>query len=47
MLKPTHIQLVTKMSEGSAVFGSPSQALVQPPSPSARIATFTGPQSML
>ena len=47
MLKPTHIQLVTKISEGSAVLGSPSHGRVHSPSPRARIATFTGPQSLL
>src|SRR5262245_66525840 len=30
MLKRTHIQLVTKMSDGSVVLGSLSQALVHP-----------------
>jgi hypothetical protein len=47
MLKPIHIQVVTTISDGSAVLGLPSQALARPPSPSARSAAFTGPQSKL
>ena len=45
MLKPAHIQVVTKMSEGSAIFGSPIQAWTRLPSPSQRSSALTAPQS--
>ena len=45
MLKPTHIQLVTKMSDGSAVAGSPSQSRARASRPSARRPVLMGPQS--
>ncbi len=45
MLKPVHIQVVTKISDGSAVSGLPSQARVQPSRPRKRSSALTAPQS--
>ena len=45
MLKPVHIQVVTKISAGRAVVGEPSHDQAQRSKPAARSRVFTTPQS--
>src|SRR5688500_14080947 len=47
MLKPAHIQVVTKMSEGSAIRGSPIQACTKFSKRKKRRSALTAPQSPL